>query len=473
LKKEPVKLNWVGSQFDGHSLAIVNQNICRYLQDHQTIELRKDVPEKEKSLPPFIESDKNQFMTFSDPDLTISHQWPPIWSRTKSGFSVYMQPWEFGSIPREWYIPMKYWVDEIWVYSSYNKDSYIRSGIPASKVHIIPLGVDEKIFHLNVEPFKLDLSSFNFLFVGGTIGRKGIDILLHSYLKEFTAEDDVCLFIKDTGTQSFYKGITLDKMIHEAMSDTKNPRIVYMDQQLAEAELAGLYTACDCLVHPYRGEGFGLPIAEAMACGTPVIVPDKGSCRDFCNEETAFFVPSNEVDLAEKRVGNMETVDFPWWLSIEVSDLQRVMRLAYDQGKLVKEKGKKASLHILSNFTWKKSAEHVIDRMNQLVGRERFTNNSDEEIIKVELELAKQLYADRQTGDALGLFLNIIATYPSSLIARYNAAVIYMEQNNYLKSLVHLTYIATNMKEQGEGFKENILNMMRYCYLKESESKSE
>lgn len=473
MKKKPVKLNWIGSQYGGHSLAIVNQNICRYLQDHQTIELRKDVPEKEKLLDQCIDGDKDSFKTFSNPELTISHQWPPNWSKPHDGISVCMQPWEFGSIPREWYIPMKYWVDEIWVYSSYNKESYIRSGIPASKIQIIPLGVDKNIFHLNVEPLDLNLSSFNFLFVGGTIGRKGIDVLLQAYLEEFTADDDVCLFIKDTGTQSFYKGITLEKMILEAMSDAKNPRIVYMDKHLSEAELAGLYTACDCLVHPYRGEGFGLPIAEAMACGTPVIVPDKGSCRDFCTEGTAFFVPSKEVDLAEKRVGNLETVDFPWWLSIEVSDLQRVMRFAYEQRKLVKEKGQKASQHILSNFTWKKSAECVIDRVNRLGRRARFTHNSDEEIIKVELELAKQLYAESRSGDALGLFLNIIATYPSSLTARYNAAVIYLEQNSYLKSLGHLTYIATNMKEQRVGFKENILNMMRYCYLKESESKSE
>lgn len=362
------KINWVGSYFANHSLAIVNRNIGKHLQKNEQIDLRNEIP-KTESISQLIEGhyEQRSYSPFAQPDITISHQWPPIWSKPKSGKWVCMQPWEFGAIPREWYIPMKYWVDEIWVYSSYNKESYVRSGIPESKIHVISLGVDENVFNPDVEALTLQPSSFRFLFVGGTIGRKGIDILLDAYLNEFTADDDVCLFIKDTGTQTFYKGITLEKMILEAMTDPKNPQIVYMDKQFSEPELAELYKACDCLVHPYRGEGFGLPIAEAMACGIPVIVPDKGSCQDFCTEETAFLVPSKEVSLSEKRVGNLETVNFPWWLYIDSKDLQQVMRFAYDNRTLVKEKGKKATQHILSSFTWEKSALLVLERIKQLV----------------------------------------------------------------------------------------------------------
>ncbi|MFF2290442.1 glycosyltransferase [Peribacillus butanolivorans] len=471
MKIDTFKINWVGSHFAGHSLAIVNENICRHLQQDQHIDLRKEVPEIEMPQASHLkeEGEKKAFLPFSKPALTISHQWPPYWSMPKSGRWVCMQPWEFGAIPREWYIPMKYWLDEIWVYSSYNKECYIRCGIPENKIQVIPLGVNKKVFHTGVEALTLEPSSFRFLFVGGTIGRKGIDILIQAYLNEFTSDDDVCLFIKDTGTQSFYKGITLEKMILEAMADSKNPRIVYMDQDFSETELAGLYKACDCLVHPYRGEGFGLPIAEAMACGIPVIVPDKGSCRDFCSDETAFFVPSQEVALSEKRVGNLETVDFPWWLSIDPNDLQQVMRFAYENHTLVKEKGQKASEQILSKFTWEKSAKHVSDRIKQLVQRKPSRKSTDEDIVKMELEHANEQYAKNFIEDALGTYLNILCIYPTSIMARHNTAIIYIGQKNYIAAIEHLVYIANNMDRQRKDFQENIWRMMRFCYSQKAD----
>jgi glycosyltransferase involved in cell wall biosynthesis len=466
LKTETLKINWVGSQFAGHSLAIVNRNICRLLSNEH-FDIRKKIPDIE--IPLLVSVNEKQdiigeFSPFPESDFTIWHQWPPEWEVPRSKKWICMQPWEYGAIPRTWFIPMKYWVDEIWVYSKYNKESYVRCGIPETKIHVIPLGVDEKVYHTGVEALDLKTSSFRFLFVGGTIGRKGIDTLVQAYLNEFTVNDDVCLFIKDTGTKSFYKGITLEKTIHEAMSDPNNPRIVYMDHDLSETELAGLYKACDCLVHPYRGEGFGLPIAEAMACGIPAIVPDKGSCQDFCNAETAFLVPSKEVLLPEKKVSDLDTVDYPWWLSIDRTDLQRTMRFAYENPSLVKKKGQEASRQILSSFTWKKSAQVVSDRIRQLANKKSGPKTAHEDIIKIELEYGNELYQKNFFEDALGIYLNILSVYPLTLIARYNAVIIYIQQKNFAAAIEHLVYIADNMEQQNNEFQENILLMMRFCY---------
>ena len=184
---------------------------------------------------------------------------------------------------------METMVDELWVPSNYVRDVYVNSGISASKVFVVPNGVNYRQFNSAVSQYKLHTQKrFKFLFVGGTIGRKGIDVLLSAYTEAFTNEDDVCLVIKDMGGKSFYRGQNASEIIKDIQKNPSAPEILYITEILKHEEIAGLYRACDCLVHPYRGEGFGLPVAEAMACGLPVIVTKGGACDDFCFEENAY-----------------------------------------------------------------------------------------------------------------------------------------------------------------------------------------
>jgi glycosyltransferase involved in cell wall biosynthesis len=99
------------------------------------------------------------------------------------------------------------------------------------------------------------------------------------------------------GDDTFYKGQTAGETIKQIQADPDAAEVLYLTDELSEEELAGLYTACDCLVHPYRGEGFGMPVAEAMACALPVIVTAGGACDDFCSEENAYFVSAKRRSI--------------------------------------------------------------------------------------------------------------------------------------------------------------------------------
>ena len=93
----------------------------------------------------------------------------------------FIQPWEFGSLPRSWIGPMTERVDESGPTRRFVRDSYLASGVPADRVHVVPLGVDPR-FPSRGEPLPLGTTKpFRFLFVGGTIHRKGIDVLLEAY----------------------------------------------------------------------------------------------------------------------------------------------------------------------------------------------------------------------------------------------------------------------------------------------------
>ncbi|GED13653.1 glycosyltransferase [Aneurinibacillus migulanus] len=463
------KINWVGSQCIDHSLALVNREICKRLIAENKFDIGI-IPYEED--PHFviskeIEPIKERYTAASSQaHITVRHQWPPDFTGPNSNRWILMQPWEFGSIPRKWYIPMKYWVDEIWVYSTYNKECYVRSGIPESKIKVIPLGVDENKFHNNVEPIALNTNkSFKFLFVGGTIARKGIDVLLQAYLDEFTQEDDVCLVIKDFGTDSSYKGRNFGEIIQQIQSNKNNPEILYMNHHLSTDELAGLYRACDCLAHPYRGEGFGLPIIEAMACGTPAIVPSLGPSKDFCQEDTTFFISSQQERLVDKKISEMETVDFPWWLKIDKNELQRKMRFAYENPDIVQQKGQKASREILSTFTWNRSALLVSERLQEMLTEEQTTRLNAQEIINEEIKKGIELYQQNLANEALGIFLRVLDVYPTSTHARYYAAGAYLQKKEMNEALEHFVFISNTMHRQSESFQATIWNYIGICYV--------
>jgi glycosyltransferase involved in cell wall biosynthesis len=64
---------------------------------------------------------------------------------------------------------------------------------------------------------------------------------------------------------------------------------------VADADLAALYHAADVLAMPSLSEGFGIPVLEAMACGTPVVCSDGGALPEVAGD-AALLVPPEDVD---------------------------------------------------------------------------------------------------------------------------------------------------------------------------------
>lgn len=373
----PLAIVWEGSQFVHHSLALVNREICMQLvesnQDLSIIPYEADQfgPEQEERFGKIVE--RIYAPLFQDVDVHVRHQWPPNFTPPAAGHWVMIQPWEFGSLPRQWIEPMRSQVDEIWVPSSFVRNCYIQSGIPGHMVHIIPNGINSVQFHptatrVDLPPFHGVGKRYRFLFVGGTIPRKGIDLLLSVYVNEFTENDDVCLVIKDLGTNTFYNGQTLGEQIRQMQEVPGSPPILYLNGEMLPEQMPGLYTACDCLVHPYRGEGFGLPIIEAMACGLPTIVTNYGPVLDFCDTETSYLIPAGVGYFPQRRIDDWETVNFPWFAEPNRDALAQTMRFVYEHPEEAKAKGTKASERMMAGFTWAQAAEKAVARMRVLRG---------------------------------------------------------------------------------------------------------
>jgi glycosyltransferase involved in cell wall biosynthesis len=68
---------------------------------------------------------------------------------------------------------------------------------------------------------------------------------------------------------------------------------------IAAEDLPALYAGADLFVFPSQYEGFGLPVLEAMACGTPVIVSNRGALPEVAGEAGLYVDPENLSALAE------------------------------------------------------------------------------------------------------------------------------------------------------------------------------
>src|SRR5205085_9041995 len=172
---------------------------------------------------------------------------------------------------------------------------------------------------------RLDLDAgdgLRLLFVGGAIGRKGIDLLLAAYRETFAGREDVTLVVKDFGLNGVYRGAGRDELrrLHEERSA---PRVLHLTEELDDDAMAALYRSCDVLVHPYRGEGFAMPVLEAMASGLPVVVTAGGPTDEFCPPDAGWRIAATRRPLPGGRVDQWETAAEPWMLEPDAAHLVR------------------------------------------------------------------------------------------------------------------------------------------------------
>jgi len=376
---EQVHIFWEGTQFAINSFALVNRELCSSIIDTGVAELTivpyepdqfsaNGDPKLEKLLAHDI---RTKGLSLRDrakrPHVWVRHQWPPRPNPPGKAKWVIMYPWEYSAIPKH-YADVFSLSEEIWTPSKFSRNAFVSSGIDPRKVHIVPNGADPGLFSPAGVSLELRTTKrFKFLFVGGSIYRKGVDILLESYSRAFTPQDDVCLVIKDLGVNTLYKGQTAQDLIREYQGQKGMPEILYLQEEYNEDQMARLYRACDVFVSSYRGEGFSLPTLEAMSSGLPVIVTGGGATDDFMDEEVGWVINAERHAVGKKVYGHMLDRE-AFLLEPDKKHLEEVMRVAYSSPMELLSKGIQGALRVRRDWTWNHSALQVLLRIDSLCG---------------------------------------------------------------------------------------------------------
>ena len=286
---------------------------------------------------------------------------------------VAVRPWDLGPYPPRWAQVAGEQYDELWVFTEWGRVCAIEGGVAPEHVRVVPLGVNTAVHTPDGPTHELtQRAQFTFLFVGAAVYRKGIDIVLRAYLEAFDADDDVQLIIKDHTRDIFYRDLSHAPEIVHAAEQPGAPAIVYVDEYIPRVELASIYRGADALIAPSRAEGWALPVLEAMACGTPAVVPAFGVFLTHCRGDAAVLVPTKRIRVPARgyyttnTLGYEEYVERVDFCETSPTVLAAAMHDLASEPDGMRQQRSIAARANADRFTWDLSAAAVIDARTEL-----------------------------------------------------------------------------------------------------------
>ena len=228
-------------------------------------------------------------------------------------------PW----LMQRWVAPR---LDRIITGSEASADSVVEAfGFPRDHIRTIHDGVETEVFR-PIDGIARKPNSI--LFVGNSEDRnKGILYLLRA-LRRLRGEVPFHLTVVHRPGSRGAPRLIQQLGLHG--------RVTFLEQLSAD-ELVFQYNRHQLLVSPSLYEGFGLPAAEAQACGTPVVATTAGALREIVEDgETGITVPPGQVE-----------------------PLAEAIRTLLEDPKRCREMGEAGARRIRERFNWRRTAEET------------------------------------------------------------------------------------------------------------------
>lgn len=284
-----------------------------------------------------IECDKY----FLSPNINLYIQCPPFKmaysDRTSSKYKIGYFYWETDRLPRQWNKSMR-WLDEAWVPCELVRDCLLKDGF-SGPIEIVPTPANNsgkiKKMNISIDDKNLFLSKnvFRFYSIFQWHERKGWKELLSAYFEEFSSEDNVVLILKTMPLKNNTDKIKSDILNLKRKINKKNfPMLYLITKTIEESEINGIHKYSDCYVSPHHGEGWGMPIHDAINFKNELIITKFGGITEFLDENSA-----NIITHSMGAVKNMEWCKFyggyQSWANPSKKSLKQIMRKIYESNK--------------------------------------------------------------------------------------------------------------------------------------------
>ncbi|MGA2667111.1 MAG: glycosyltransferase family 1 protein [Patescibacteria group bacterium] len=249
---------------------------------------------------------------------------------------------------KNWKNSIKTWplkrADKIIAISYYVKNDLIEFlKVDPGKIKIIYDGFDRDIFRLAEDPKKVEKFRQNLLknrakkylfYIGSFIDhepRKNLDFLLEIFEKFLKKSDEniKLVIVGKTGSES-------ERLINLAKKTGVADKIIFTGYLEKDEELPLYFQAAEMLIFPSLLEGFGLPLLQAMACGTPVVSSNTSSLPEVMGEGGVLIDPQN--------------------INAWVEEIMRIVDEPEYRQKLIKQ-----GLNQAEKFSWEKCARETLE----------------------------------------------------------------------------------------------------------------
>src|SRR6266850_435495 len=266
--------------------------------------------------------------------LDLIHITDPVYSRSLRSW-VYARPM-LNLVARK--------AEHIVTLSEYSKAQIIEHlGVAPAKVTAIYCGVngqfrcgDRKEAYATVSE-ALGIQEPYLLFVGSLKPHKNISTLLQAFML-LRQRHNIRQRLLIVGDDARWKSLLVEECSRLGIQDATT-FVPYVSQEL----LPKVYAGADLLVIPSTIEGFGLPVLEAMASGTPVVCSRAASLPEVAGDAVLYFDPASAEELAEK----IEKI-------LNSTELQESLR--------------RRGLERVRLFTWEESTRKHLELYQRLLG---------------------------------------------------------------------------------------------------------